>query len=46
MQDLPLFNDTIYYNILYGWLGASQEEIFAAAQKAAIHDQIMSMPDG
>lgn len=46
LQDLPLFNDTIYYNILYGRLGASQDEIFAAAKQAAIHDQILSMPDG
>lgn len=45
-QDLPLFNDTIYYNILYGRLGASQEDIFQAAQQAAVHDQILAMPDG
>jgi len=41
-----LFNDTIYYNILYGRLGASQEDIFQAAQQAAVHDQILAMPDG
>ena len=46
LQDLPLFNDTIYYNILYGRLGASQDDIYAAAKQAAIHDQIMAMPDG
>ena len=46
LQDLPLFNDTIYYNILYGRLGASQEDIFQAAQQAAVHDQILAMPDG
>ena len=46
LQDLPLFNDTIYYNILYGRLGASQDDIYAAAKKAAIHDQIVAMPDG
>lgn len=45
-QDLPLFNDTIYYNILYGRLGASQEDIFQAAKQAAVHDQILAMPDG
>ena len=46
LQDLPLFNDTIYYNILYGRLGASQEDIFQAAKQAAVHDQILAMPDG
>ena len=46
LQDLPLFNDTIYYNILYGRLGATQEDIFQAAQQAAVHDQILAMPDG
>ena len=46
LQDLPLFNDTIYYNIMYGRLGASQEDIFQAAQQAAVHDQILAMPDG
>lgn len=28
LQDVPLFNETIYYNIMYGSLGASQEEVF------------------
>ena len=46
MQDLPLFNDSIYYNILYGRLGASEEEILGAAKQAAVHDQILAMPDG
>jgi len=46
LQDLPLFNDTIYYNILYGRLGATQEDIFLAAKQAAVHDQIVAMPDG
>ena len=46
MQDLPLFNDTIYYNIMYGRLGASPEEVYHAAKQAAIHDTIEAMPDG
>jgi ATP-binding cassette subfamily B protein len=45
-QDTVLFNDTIGYNIAYGRDGASQEEIEAAARGAAIHDFIMSLPDG
>ncbi|KAL4855557.1 ABC transporter B family member 25 [Chlorella vulgaris] len=45
-QDLVLFNDTILYNINYGRLDASREEVEAAARQAAIHDQILSFPDG
>lgn len=45
-QDTVLFNDTIGYNIGYGREGASQAEIQAAAQGAAIHDFILSLPDG
>ncbi|MEA3032270.1 MAG: ATP-binding cassette, subfamily heavy metal transporter [Sphingomonadales bacterium] len=45
-QDTVLFNDTIGYNIGYGQDGASQAEIEAAAQGAAIHDFIASLPDG
>ena len=32
-QDLTLFNDTIYYNIMYGRLGATPEEVFDAARQ-------------
>jgi ATP-binding cassette subfamily B protein len=45
-QDTVLFNDTIGYNIGYGRDGASQEEIEAAARGAAIHDFILSLPQG
>ncbi|PTQ07808.1 metal ABC transporter permease [Sphingomonas oleivorans] len=45
-QDTVLFNDTIGYNIGYGRDGATQEEIEAAARGAAIHDFIMSLPEG
>ncbi len=45
-QDTVLFNDTIGYNIAYGRIGASQAEIEAAARGAAIHDFIVSLPDG
>ena len=27
-QDMVLFNDTIYYNILYGRLSATAEEVY------------------
>jgi ABC-type transport system involved in Fe-S cluster assembly fused permease/ATPase subunit len=45
-QDTVLFNDTIGYNIGYGRAGATQAEIEAAAGRAAIHDFILSLPDG
>lgn len=40
-QDMVLFNETIFYNIAYGRLDAAPEEVYAAAQQAAIHDQVM-----
>ncbi|WP_395612424.1 ABCB family ABC transporter ATP-binding protein/permease [Allosphingosinicella sp.] len=45
-QDTVLFNDTIGYNIGYGREGATQDEIEAAAQGAAIHAFIASLPEG
>jgi len=45
-QDTVLFNDTIYYNIVYGRPGASRAEVEAAARRAHIHDFIASLPDG
>ena len=45
-QDTVLFNDTIFYNIAYGRPGATPAEVEAAARSAAIHDFIMSTPDG
>ena len=45
-QDTVLFNDTIYYNILYGRPSASREEVYAAAAAAQLHDFVQSLPDG
>ena len=45
-QDTVLFNDTISYNIGYGRLGATRDEIEDAARMAHIHDFIASLPDG
>jgi len=45
-QDTILFNDTIYYNILYGRPTASVEEVEEAAKQAQIHDAIKSHPSG
>ena len=45
-QEITLFDDTIRANIALGRLGASEEEIVAAAEAAAAHDFIMAQPDG
>ncbi len=45
-QDTVLFNDTIGYNIQYGRVDASYEEMIAAAKAAKIHDFVVSLPDG
>ncbi len=45
-QDSVLFNDTIAYNIGYGRVGASREEITEAARLARIADFIEELPDG
>ncbi|MBP6748539.1 MAG: ABC transporter ATP-binding protein/permease [Xanthomonadaceae bacterium] len=45
-QDTVLFNDTIFYNILYGRPDATREEVEDAARAAHIHDRILGFPDG
>ena len=45
-QDVTLFNDTLYYNLLYGRLGAPPEAVFAAAKAAALHEAALALPDG
>ncbi len=45
-QDVYLFCGTVKENIAYGKPGAAMEEIVEAAQKANIHDFIMSLPEG
>ena len=41
-----LFNDTIRYNLRYGRLDATDDEVEEAARRAQIHDAIMRMPQG
>ncbi len=49
-QDTVLFNDTIYYNIAYGYHGnhdePSREAVERAAKLARLHDFIVSLPLG
>ena len=45
-QDVYLFGGTIKENIAYGKPEATMDEIIDAAQKANIHDFVMSLPEG
>ena len=45
-QDTVLFNDSIFYNIQYGNLDATKEEVEQAAKMAHIYDFIEGLPDG
>ena len=44
-QETILFNGTVYDNILYGRLDASEAEVIAAAQAANAHEFIEKLPD-
>ncbi|KAH7048250.1 putative ABC transporter [Macrophomina phaseolina] len=45
-QDPSMFNMSIMQNIRYARLDASDEEVYAACRAAALHDKIMTFPDG
>ena len=45
-QDPMLFHRSIFENIAYGKIGASAQEVIAAAKKAHIHDFIMTLGSG
>lgn len=45
-QDVFLFGGTIKENIAYGNLGATDEEIIAAAKRANIDEFVATLPDG
>ena len=45
-QDTVLFNDTLYYNILYGNPLATREQVIAAAKAAHLHEFVETLPDG
>ena len=44
-QDTVLFNDTIAYNIRYGRVGASEDEVKRAAELAKVADFIERLPE-
>ncbi len=45
-QDPPIFYRSLFENIRYGKMSATEEEVIAAAKKAFAHDFIMSLPEG
>ncbi|CAI5711161.1 unnamed protein product [Peronospora farinosa] len=45
-QDTVLFNESIFYNINYGRLDATPEEVMNAARASQIHRSIETFPDG
>ena len=46
LQKNHIFSGTIEENIRYGRPDASQEEVYEAARKAYIYDQVMAQPEG
>ncbi|KAM9834575.1 iron-sulfur clusters transporter ABCB7, mitochondrial isoform 2-T2 [Syngnathus typhle] len=45
-QDAVLFHNTIYYNLQYGNINATPEDVYQVARLAGIHDAILRMPHG
>ncbi|TNN63860.1 ATP-binding cassette sub-family B member 7, mitochondrial [Liparis tanakae] len=45
-QDAVLFHNTIFYNLQYGNLNATPEDVYQVARLAGIHDAILRMPHG
>lgn len=41
-----LFHNTIYYNLQYGNINATSEDVYRVARLAGIHDAILRMPHG
>jgi len=45
-QDTVLFHNDVFYNINYGRIDATPDEVYEAAKMAEIHDAIQRMPKG
>ncbi|XP_077466286.1 iron-sulfur clusters transporter ABCB7, mitochondrial-like [Stigmatopora argus] len=45
-QDAVLFHNTIFYNLQYGNINATPEDVYRVARLAGIHDAILRMPHG
>jgi ATP-binding cassette subfamily B protein len=46
LQDTWLYNDTIMENIRYGYTGASDDEVIAAAKAARVDHFVRTLPEG
>jgi ATP-binding cassette subfamily B protein len=46
LQDTWLYNDTIMENIRYGWTGASDDAVIAAAKAARVDHFVRTLPEG
>jgi ATP-binding cassette subfamily B multidrug efflux pump len=46
LQDTWLYNDTIMENIRYGWSGASDDQVVAAAKAARVDHFVRTLPEG
>ena len=45
-QNVYLFNDTIYNNIVFGNTDATKQQVYDACKKARCYDFIMALPNG
>ncbi len=45
-QDVVTFNESVHENIAYGKLGATREEVIAAARRSHAHEFVAPLPDG
>jgi len=45
-QEPSLFDDTLMANLKYARIGATDSEVYEACKAAAIHDKIISFPEG
>ncbi|PIO27824.1 hypothetical protein AB205_0128500 [Aquarana catesbeiana] len=45
-QDAVLFHNTLFYNLMYGNINSSPEEVYEVAKLAGLHDAILRMPHG
>lgn len=45
-QDAVLFHNTLFYNLQYGNINATAEEVHQVARLAGLHDAILKMPLG
>lgn len=41
-----MFHNDVFFNIQYGRINATKEEVYEAARMAEIHDAVLRMPQG